>query len=84
MSPGFAIIAVSSVRREVHDEVFEVLEEYEERGWRLRRQGHKFYFYCPCGNSKVRIDGTPRNPSGAARRIRRELSYCPERHTLES
>lgn len=82
MSPNFAVVAVSSVRREVDTEVFAVLEDFEPKGWLLRRQGHKFYFYCPCGHSKVRIDGTPRNPSSAARRIRRELSYCPERHTL--
>lgn len=80
MSPTFPVIAVSSVRREVDDEIFAVLEEFEAKGWRLRRQGHKFYFYCPCGNGKVRVDGTPRSPSSQARRVRRELGHCPDRY----
>ena len=73
-------------RREVDDVIYDLLVELEERGWRLRRQGHKFYAYCPCGGddgSMVRIDGTPRNPTGHAGRARRQADHCPDRHDLD-
>lgn len=72
-------------RREVTAVIYDLLCELVAEGWRLRRQGHKFYAYCPCaeGGSKVRIDGTPSNPTGQARRARREADHCPERHDLD-
>lgn len=76
-------ISVSAVRAEIDDAVFRVLRTYEAVGWRLRRQGHKFSFYCPCGSSRVRIDGTPRNPQQHAKRIEREIGHCPDRHGLD-
>ncbi len=75
------ITRVSSVRREVDPQIFAALIKMEEHGWKLRRQGHKFYAYCPCPeppHSKIRIDGTPKNPSNQAKRILREAAHCPE------
>jgi len=79
-------VSAASVRREVAPEIFEVIVELEARGWRIRRQGHKFYAYCPCDAAvgvKLRIDGTPRNPSGQARRLRRQAAHCPDNHELD-
>lgn len=78
-------VKAASLRREVHDDVFEVLIELERRRWRIRRQGHKFYVYCPCGagGSSIRVDGTPRNPVRHAHRVLREASHCPDRHELD-
>lgn len=79
-------VNVRDVHREVHAAVYEVLIDAEARGWRLRRQGHKFKFFCPCESregSMIRIDGTPRNPEQQAKRIRREVSHCPDRHSLD-
>jgi hypothetical protein len=76
-------IAVATARREIDDAVYRVLLKYELKGWGLRRQGHKFYFYCPCKSNSVRIDGTPRNPQQQAKRIEREISHCPELHDLD-
>jgi hypothetical protein len=76
-------LAVSSVRREVKPQVYAVLVELERDGWRLRRQGHKFKAYCPCGGGIVTVNGTPRNPDWEARRIRRDAAHCPDRHDLD-
>jgi len=73
----------SGVRREVPDVIYELLLEALERGWRLRREGHKFRLYCPCGKGTIRVDGTPRSPEWAARRIRRDMARCPDRHDLD-
>ena len=79
-------VTAHSVRREVHADIYAVMVQLEARRWQIRRQGHKFYAYCPCDGghgAKVRIDGTPRNPSGQARRILREAGHCPDRHGLD-
>lgn len=69
-------------RREVDPVVYDLLVELIGRGWRLRRQGHKFRVYCPCGDLRgmVRIDGTPQNPENHVRRARREAARCPSEH----
>lgn len=72
-----------SVRREVADAIYEALLDAQEQGWRLRRQGHKFRLYCPCGKGTIRVDGTPRSPEWVARRVRRDLAHCPDRHSLD-
>lgn len=78
-------VRVADVQREVDDKILAVLEEFEPLGWRLRRQGHKFRFYCPCGpnGTMLRVDGTPRNPEQQAKRLRREIGHCPDRHALD-
>jgi hypothetical protein len=82
---GEWLTSIASVRREVAPEVYAVLVELGSRGWRVRRQGHKFRAYCPCGDngSMVRIDGTPRSPVQHARRALREAGHCPDRHGLD-
>lgn len=69
-------------RREVDPVIYDVLVELTARDWRLRRQGHKFYAYCPCGDprGKIRIDGTPQNPANQARRALRQAGHCPADH----
>ncbi|GAB4083311.1 hypothetical protein GCM10028783_42620 [Modestobacter muralis] len=77
-------VDVSAVRREVDPAIYSVLQDLEAANWRLRRQGHKFGLYCPCGEGGtwIRVDGTPRNPAGQARRIKRQAALCPDRHEL--
>ena len=72
-------------RREVDPVIYVLLADLTREGWRLRRQGHKLYAFCPCGDpeGKIRIDGTPRNPTVLARRARREAAHCPNRHDLD-
>lgn len=76
-------VSAQDVGREVSPVVHRVLKELETKGWRLRRQGHKFYLYCPCGTGRIRVDGTPQNPDSQAKRIRREAERCPQRHELD-
>lgn len=78
-------VKAADVRAEVPPEVYRAMVEMEKRGFRFRREGHKFRAYCPCGpgGSRVRIDGTPQNPSGHARRILRQAAHCPNRHELD-
>ena len=79
-------IALSDVgRREVDPVIYDLLSELTRDGWRLRRQGPKFYVFCPCGDpgGRIRIDGTPRNSTLLARRARREAAHCPSRHDLD-
>lgn len=35
------------VSGEIHKDVLAVVRVLAVSGWRLRRQGHKFYMYCP-------------------------------------
>lgn len=73
-------VRVSDVRHELKPQIFKVIKKYARAGWTLRRQGHKFYFYCPCGEDWVRVDGTPRNPDRRAKQIELEIKRCPDRH----
>ena len=75
-------VELSSVRREIDKEVYGALEPLAAEGWRLRRQGHKFLLYCPCGHGGtwVRVDGSPSNPKNHARRISSEAAKCPDGH----
>lgn len=87
MGSGEWIDSAASVRREIDDAVFDVVKDLMAAGWRLRRQGHKFYIYCTCDEEsttrgRLRVDGTPRNPGTAARRLRRDAAKCPDRHEL--
>lgn len=77
-------VVVADVRREIDKDIFRVLEDLEKQGWKLKRQGHKFYIYCPCGEdgSSIRVDGTPKNPSWKARMLRKDATRCPDRHEL--
>lgn len=72
-------------RREVEPVTYRLLEDLVAQGWRLRRQGHKFYVFCPCGDpgGRIRIDGTPRDAETQARRARREAAHCPDDHALD-
>lgn len=79
-------ISLSDIgRREVDPVIYELLQDLIAHGWRLRRQGHRFYVYCPCRDpdGRIRIDGTPRNPVAQARRARREARHCPNDHDLD-
>jgi hypothetical protein len=77
-------VSASDVASEVHKDVFAALLELEAGGWRIRRAGHKFQVYCPCGRggAKFSVGGTVSNPGNVARRIRRNAEHCPEHHEL--
>ena len=49
-------------RREVDPVIYVLLADLTREGWRLRRQGHKFYAFCPCGDPGGQ-DPDRRNPS---------------------
>lgn len=69
-------VTASKLRYEVDKDTAKVLEDLESAGWQFRRQGHKAYAYCPCGEHRVRIDGTPKNPTGQARRVKKAAAVC--------
>jgi len=73
------------LRRQVPEEIYEVLLKAEADGWVIREQGHKASMYCPCGdrNGRVSIPGTPRNAGSAARRMERVMKHCPNDHGLD-
>lgn len=83
---GFAEASLSEARTELSPEVYEAVKwAVEELGFRLRRQGHKFALYCPCedGGGWLRVDGSPRgDPTNHAKRLRRAVSHCPDKHQL--
>ena len=82
MAPDFIEFADVG-RRELPAVLYELVGELAGCGWRIRRQGHKFRLYCPCGTGTVRIDGTPQNAENQARRARREAARCPDNHALD-
>jgi hypothetical protein len=78
-------VELTNVRREVPQQIYAVIAELcRTRGFKVRRQGHKFYLYCPCGTdgAMISVPGTPRNADVAARRLRRAASHCPDQHEL--
>lgn len=74
----------ADVSGELHKDVLAAVKVLVEAGWRLRRQGHKFYLYCPCGDggAQLRVDGTPKNPSWQAKTLLRDARRCPGQHEL--
>lgn len=76
---------LSEARRTLHKDVFDVVKwAVEKKKFRLRKQGHAFALYCPCGGREpfIRVDGTPGNPTWKARRLRRSVNHCPDQHEL--
>jgi len=67
----------------VDKEIYGLLQKYERLGWVLKRQGHKFRFFCPCGLNAVSVNGSPQNAKRHADRVEREIGHCPERHDLD-
>ncbi|KXP00709.1 hypothetical protein AXK61_14490 [Tsukamurella pseudospumae] len=74
-------VKLTEARRQIHKDVYAVVEKYVDEGWRIRAMGHKFVLYCPCSDggdhARVRVFGTPKNPSTHARSIDRECRKCP-------
>lgn len=75
------------VRGAVDKEVFDALRWLvDERGWRIRQQGHGFRVYCPCdrseGGASAAVPGTSSRPATQARRLRRNAEHCPLSHQL--
>jgi hypothetical protein len=76
---------LQDARRKLHKDIYDVVEyAVQERGFTLRKQGHGFALYCPCGGRSpfIRVDGTPGNPTWKARKLRRCVSQCPDQHDL--
>lgn len=82
MASDWVEVSLETARRGLKKEIYDVVEEWTGKGWRLREQGHKYALYCPCGRTWVRVDGTPRNPGSAARAIARSCSRCPQHPEL--
>lgn len=75
---------VADASNEIHKDVLAAVRALVAVGWRLRRQGHKFYLYCPCGpeGAQLRVDGTPRNATQRAKILLRDARRCPGQHDL--
>ncbi|GAA3430539.1 hypothetical protein GCM10018954_001400 [Kutzneria kofuensis] len=58
------------------------IQELVDAGWTVVEQGHRYRMWCPCNEMWIRVDGTPKNPEGHARRMLREAARCPDRHDL--
>jgi hypothetical protein len=85
MMDSWEELAPRQIRHEVHKSIYAVIEELvEQRGFRIRRQGHKLALYCPCmrDGGFITVPGTPRDGDVAARRLRRAALRCPDRHQL--
>ena len=77
-------VDLKDVSSEIHKDVLAVVRVLTSSGWRLRRQGHKFYMYCPCGSdgAQLRIDGSPKNSTQRAKILARDARRCPGQHEL--
>jgi hypothetical protein len=62
-------------------EIRQVIRYALDQGWTLDEVHHGHVFgWLECGHGcRIRIFSTPRNPSGAAKATRREISNCPHR-----
>lgn len=66
-------------------DIREVVEYAKAKGWYLKMgPGHWGELVCCLsyrGEASCSLDvaGTPRNPTGAARRLRRDIDNCPHR-----
>lgn len=75
-------VSVKSARSEIdYPQLYSLLQAKERQGWRLRRQGHGWWFYCPCDGQHdprnagmVSISHSPRNKSSHYRRVRDALN----------
>ncbi|GLY32151.1 hypothetical protein Kisp02_55160 [Kineosporia sp. NBRC 101731] len=45
-------------------------------GWRVRRQGHRFRLYCPCGEASLPYSGASHDDVSHAARIVRQAAHC--------
>ncbi|MFE6923819.1 hypothetical protein ACFVAV_22530 [Nocardia sp. NPDC057663] len=82
---GWEEIAPHQIRKEIDKPIYVVVTELvEQRGFRIRRQGHKIALYCPCGPDGrfITIGGTVRDADAAAKRIKRAAKRCPDQHDL--
>ena len=73
-------VAASRDEREPSDhprkEVARALRNATAAGWRLTSGGHWGILWCPCGNHKMSVSGTPRDAGREARRIGQEVRRC--------
>jgi hypothetical protein len=80
------VVPLREARRALSKEVYaEVAWAVNEREFKLRAQGHKYGLYCPCGTNGVwiRVDGSPNgDPVYHAKRVKRLVNHCPEKHGL--
>jgi len=72
------------IKSEIDKDMRPGVEALVAKGWRLRRQGHKFRAYCPCGHpeGQTRIDGSPKDMQRHRDRLERAAELCPDRHGL--
>jgi hypothetical protein len=73
-------------RHHKHKEINRVIEDAVAAGWTPERGGHGLLLRCPCpepSGGRVDVPSTPTNPENAARRIRRQVGWCPDRHELD-
>ena len=81
----FEAADLGEARRKLHKDIYEVVEwAVRERHFTLRKQGHGFALYCPCGgrNPWIRVDGTPGSPTWKAKKLRQKVGNCPDQHDL--
>ena len=64
-------------------DLVKALLEAREAGWRIVPEGKHYRAFCPCeARATFSVAGTPKSPSAAARRVRRDASRCPACHDL--
>jgi hypothetical protein len=81
---GDWVSSPKAIRRECKQNIADLLVELLGAGWRVRRAGHKYELYCPCGANGIRVkaNGSPENDDTHAMRVRRQTDLCPDRHDL--
>lgn len=82
--------SLGEARNQLDKEVFDVVEKLvKEKGFKLRKQGHKFGLYCPWipppGDRAhfISIPGTAKNPGNAAKRVQAAAKRCPGQHDFD-
>lgn len=64
-------------KKDVTEALIEILAMGDGNNFTLHKYGHWGALACPKGCCAIAVSGTPKNPSGHARKLLREARKCP-------
>ena len=73
--------------RHPNKEIEAVVAYAESKHWTWWKMGHWGRLFCPLADREgcqVAVNGTPRNPEGHARLVKRAIDRCPHQKAAEN